>query len=828
LNDPAPEFYVSELSRDLRLALRSLARRPVFCAVVISTLALGIGANSAIFSVVHGVLLKPLPYRDPGRLALIWSRWNNFDKTWLSPAEYLDYQGLRNLFEDVAAWSLPTEVALTGQGDAPESVNAIGMTANTFGVLGVSVIHGRTFTAEEDVPNGPAVALVGYDLWQRRYGGEASLVGKTVEIDGQPVQVVGILPRDFRLPLEFQSRAAAQILQPLGLQRTNPNRGSHGFYGIGRLKPGVTTAQVTAELKSLTERWTNAGLYPVAMQFTAFSVPLVEEVSGRVSLALKVLAAAVGLLLLLTCANVANLILTRADGRSREVAVRAALGADRWHILRLSLTESVVLGVAGGLVGLLLAWGGVKVLVARAPESIPRLAELSVDTTVVGFTLLLSVATGLLFGLMPATKVSRLNLSDSLREGSRGQSEGLGRRRGRTLLVVAEMALAVLLVIGAGLTIRSFANLQAITPGFDARNVLTLRVNLPASRHPGTDQVVAFYQRLADQVRAMPGVRAAGFVRLLPLASEIGDAGTVIEGKPVAPGEPGKSADWQAATPGYFEAMRIKLVQGRFFGPEDTPDGQQVILINETLAREYFPGEDPIGRRIRPFGGDTTRPWRTIVGVVGDVHHNGLMTPVKRAWFVPHNQWHNSTNGRVTRRAMTLVVRANGDPRALLGPIERAIHGVDPDLPLTQITTLDDVLAAATREQRFTTSLMSGFALLALVLASVGIFGVISYSVSQRTREIGIRIALGAGVGAVRRLVVRQGMVPAAVGIVIGLGLAALLSRYLGALLYGVAPLDAITFTSIPILLLAVAVGSVMIPAIRASRVEPMEALRQE
>jgi predicted permease len=396
--------------------------------------------------------------------------------------------------------------------------------------------------------------------------------------------------------------------------------------------------------------------------------------------------------------------------------------------------------------------------------------------------------------------------------------------RGRALLVVSEMALAVLLVIGAGLTVRSFINLQNIDPGFDARNVLTLRLSLPAQRYQTVESVAGFYQRLADQVRALPGVNSAGLVRLLPLATEIGDAGMVIEGRPTPPGEPGRSADWQVVTPGYFEAMGERLVRGRFFDARDTPDGMPVIAINQTLAREYFADADPLGQRIRVGG--TDQPFRTIVGIIGDVHHNGLTSPVKRKWFVPHNQWGNMFGN--PRRAMTLVARTSGDPMLLLAPVSTMINHMDPDLPITQVSTLGDVLAEATQEQRFTMVLMAGFAVLALVLAAVGIYGVISYAVSQRTREVGIRLALGADRATVLKLILRQGMRPAMVGIGAGLLIAMLLTRYLGTLLYEVAPLDLVTFTSIPVLLLVMAAGSVCIPAMRASRVEPVEALRAE
>ncbi len=814
---------MSDFMLDLRLVLRSLARRPAFCAVVILTLALGIGANSAIFSVVNGVLLKPLPYRAPEELAVLWSRWSNFDKTWLSEAEYLDYQNQRRLFQDVAAWGDNGEVALTGP-EGPESVGAMQMTANLLDVVGMAPAAGRGFTVQEDIPDGPPVAMLGYELWQRRFGGDPSLVGRSILVDGAPATVVGVLPRAFRFPLEFQSAAPAQLIQPLGPNRSAPNRGNHGIHGVARLEPGMTVEQASSELRALTGRWTEEGLYPVEMQFTAFAVPLIEEVSGGVRLALVVLTAAVVLLLLLTCANVANLLLARADGQSREVAVRAALGAGKRQIIRLALMESMVLSIFGGLAGLVLAWAGVRLLVSRAQTTIPRLAEVSVDLRVLLFTLVVAVLTGVLFGLIPASGVARIPLALALRDGARGQSDGKERRRGRTMLIVAEMGLAVLLVITAGLTIRSFRNLQQIDPGFDAEKVLTLRLTLPASQYETSASVTAFYQNLRDQVKRLPGVQEAGFVRLLPLASEIGDAGLAIDGKPIPEGLPGRSADWQTVTPGYFETMRIKLVRGRVFDVSDTPDGVPVIAINETLAREYFPDEDPVGQRIRVGG--QTRPWRTVVAVVGDVHHNQITTPVKRAWFVPHNQWTLSYDN--PRRSMILVARTAGDPLGLLRPVEETIHRMDQNLTLSQISTLEAVLAGATREQRFTVALMTGFALLALVLAAVGVYGVISYSVSRRTREIGIRLALGADVGKVRSLVLTQGMVPAVAGVAFGLVAAMLLTRYLRAMLYGVAPLDLLTFTIIPLLMLLVAAASVLIPAARASRVQPVEALRSE
>jgi putative ABC transport system permease protein len=534
---------------------------------------------------------------------------------------------------------------------------------------------------------------------------------------------------------------------------------------------------------------------------------------------------AVGFLLLLTCANVANLALTRADARHREIAVRTALGAGKWPLVRLVLTESMVLSLAGGVVGLGLAWAGVKLLVLRAPTSVPRLAELTVDWRMVALAFLLSIVTGILFGAVPAWRMMALDPNHALRDGSRGVSGGREKSRARGLLVATEMALAALLVIGAGLTTRSLINLLNVAPGFDARNVFTVGLSLPAVRYDSSDKVIAFYQTLGDRVRATPGVVAAGFVRQLPLATEIGDAGMAIEGRPApGPNEQGMSADWQVVTPGYLETMRERLVRGRFFDSTDTPTSLPVIAVNEQLVREYFRGQDALGQRIRVGG--PAQPWRTIVGIVGDVHHNGLTSPVKRKWFLPHNQW--GTLFGNPRRSMTLVVRTAGDPLAALAPITALVRQMDPDLPLTRPTTMAEVLAGAMREQRFTMALMAGFALLALVLAAVGIYGVISYSVGQRTREIGIRLALGADGESVRRLVLTQGMKPAVIGIGVGVVAAFGLTRYIGAMLYGVAPVDSLTFGTIPLLLLAVAIAAVLIPAARASRVDPIEALRAE
>ncbi len=806
-----------------RLALRSLARRPGFVVVVVLTLALGIGANSAIFSVINAVLLKPLPYRAPNQLAMIWSKWANFDKTWLAEAEYLGYQGMKRVFEDVGTWGPGDDVTLGGS-SAPESVIAIRMSANLLSVLGVAPAAGRSISEAEDIPNGPPVVMVGYDTWQRRYHGDLAILNRPIEINGESAIVVGVLPKAFRFPLEFQSRVTAQVVQPIQTNRSAPERGSHSQFAIGRLRSGVTATQAAAEVGALATRWNREGLYPADMRFGAFAVGLTDEIAGKVRVALAGLGAAVGLLLLLTCANVANLILIRADASSREIAVRSALGAGTREQLVLPLAESLLLGGAGGIAGLGLSWVALRVLVARAPTSVPRLAELDVGLPVVLFTVGLALLVGIVFGLVPIVKLRGMDLAQVLRDGARGLSGGAGRRRGRDVLVVAEMALAALLLAGATLTIRSFRNLQNVDPGFDPSGVLTFRLSLSPSRYPDSTSVVAFYQNLVDHARQLPGVKAAGVVRVLPLAAEIGDAGLAIEGKPTPANSNGMSADWQTVSPGYFEAMKIRLVSGRYFGAGDGSGGPPVIAINETLAREYFPGEDPIGHRIE-VGGQTA-VWRTVVAVVGDVHHDGITAPVKRAWFVPHAQWGKLIGG--PRRDMTLVVRTTGAPRDALAPLQSYLRATDPGLALTQVATLDEVLAGATREQRFTTALMAGFALLALILAAVGVYGVVSYAVSQQTREIGIRLALGAGTGSVRAWVMKTSLAPAGVGLLLGLGLAALLAGFLRSILFGVAPLDPLTFALVGPSLAIVAAGSILIPAWRASRVEPIEALRAE
>lgn len=806
----------------MRLALRALRRRPGFAALVILTVGLGVGAAAAIFTVVDAVLLAPLPYHAADQLVMIWSRWSNFDQTWLSAAEYLDYRKQHQVFEDVAAWADFDDVAVTGGDGSAESVHGVAATANLLSVLGVSTIRGRMFTAAEDIPNGPGVVVVGYDLWRRRWGGDPGLIGKSIQLNGTSYTVVGILPKDFRLPLEFQSRRSVQLIGALQLDPASASRGNHGLFGVARLAPGVRPTAATAALARLTAGWTDAGLYPRAMRFSAFARSVPDQVTGPVRSALIVLAVAVGLLLILMCLNVSNLLLVRAGVRVREVAVRAALGAGRREMLKLALAESAVLGVMGSVLGCGLAWAAVRMLVARAPTAVPRLAELGVDWRVVLFAVALAGTMALVFALVPFWRIRNLDLSQALREG-RDPGGGAGGRRGRFALVASETAFAALLLVGAGLTIRSFVNLSRIDPGFEATHVLTLHLSLPDARYPSNTSVLNFFDDVEREVRRLPGVRSAAFVRRLPLATEMGDAGFRISGRPVPAGEQGRQADFQNVSPGYFAVMGIPVLRGRAFDAHDDSAGDQVIAINRELAKEYFPGEDPLGQMVQV--GSQTSPLRRIVAVVGDIHHNGLLGPLKRGFYVPMRQWPNSY-GTATH-AMSLVIRTDGDPRSLAGPVERIVHARDPDLPVTDVRPMAAVLASATSEQRFTMGILALFAALALTLAAVGIYGVISYTVSQRTREIGIRLALGSATGDVRMLVLRQGMRPIYAGVGAGLLSAILLARFLRALLYGVAPLDGVTFGLAAVVLLGVGAAAVFAPAVRASRVAPLDALRE-
>ncbi len=811
--------------RDVRYALRGMRRAPGFTAAAVLTLALGMGATTAIFSVIRGVLLAPLPYRDPDRRVMIWSRWVGFEKTWVADGEVLDYRRQCPSFDSVAAWD-PTGANLTG-GGGPARIGIALVTANAFDTLGARPLLGRGFTEAEDRPGGAPVAVLGYGLWQSRFGGSPQAVGRVVEIDGVARRVVGIMPRGFALPTDFTVNATepSQAWIPLQLDPAQADHGSHGLFAAARLAPGITLERANAALKSLAADWTRRGLYPETMRFVPFAVSLDDEIRGSARAALVLVFGAVGFLLLMACANVANLLLARAEGRQREISVRAAIGAGKARLTRQLLTESLVLALCGGALGLALAWGGVRWIAARATWKLPILAPIGIDSKMLLFAAALSVATTLLFGLAPALRLLRLDLAQSLRDGAGGASAGWKRQRLRGTLVAAQMALAVVLLAGAGLMLRSLDALLRVDLGFDPSQVLTARLSLPEATYRRPDQVVALYRSLLERVRGLPGVRAAGVFRWLPLASPIGDWGLTVEGYVPPPGDHAKG-DWQVASDGALEALGERVARGRALAASDTAQSLPVVLVNETMARMYWPGRDPIGRRMRMGSNNPERPWMTIVGIVRDVRHNGVTAPIKGKFYVPYAQFPAASIGAI--RGMSLAVRTSGHPLALAGAVRARLKELDPNLPMADVRAMTDVVQASMSTQRWTGFLLSLFAGLALVLAGVGIAGVLAYLVNRGRREIGIRMALGASRTRVLAMVLGRGMTFAGAGIAGGVLAAIPLTRVMAGLVYGVGLRDPATFASVALLLAGIAAAACAIPGLRATRFEPLEALRSE
>jgi len=807
--------------QDGRRALRGLRKTPGFTVAAVLTLALGIGANAAIFSVINTVLLTPLPYAQPERRVMIWSRWTAFDKTWVSDREVLDYRERCTTLSTVAAWRTG-QANLTGSGD-PIRVGAARVTANTFATLGARPVLGRAFTEQDARQGAEPVVIVSYNLWQHRFGGDPALSGRAILVDGVSTRVVGIMPPGFQLPTDYHIDRAepTQLYRPFEL---NPqNRGGHGLYAAAELRPGATADQASAELGAVTAQLTREGAYHAAMQFSAFAVPVDQEILGTIRSALLLLFGAVGFLLLIACANVANLLLARAESRHREMAIRAALGASHWRLVRQLLTEGLLLAAAGGAVGIGLAWSGVRALVAYDPAGIPRATSVAIDARVLVFAVALSVVTTAIFSLVPAWRASRLDLTDSLKEGGLQGTVGGARQRLRRLLVVVEMALAVVLLVGAGLMIRSLRALERIDLGFRPEGVLTLRLSLPGNPYGTPERIVGFYKELLARMRTLPGVEHAAIIRSLPLSDSIGDWGLDVEGFEETPGNNAKG-DWQVVSEDAVETLGEQLVRGRTFTSADDADAELVAMINETMARRYWGDRDPLGGRIKMGGG--TRPWITVVGVVMDVRHNGMTGIVKEKFYVPHAQFARSVGEALG--TMYVVARTSGDPLALAAPIRAEVATLDPNLPVANVRTMSEVVAASISTPRFTGFLLGLFAAIALTLSAIGIYGVLSYVVSQRTHEIGIRMAIGAGAGRVRRMVLTSGLALSLAGIVLGVIGAAGVTRLMATLLYQVSPLDLPTFLAVPVVLTAVALLASYVPAWRATRVDPLRALRTE
>ena len=797
------------LIQDLRYGLRMLLNKPGFAAVAVITLALGIGANTAIFSVVNAVLLSSLPYNDPARLVTVL----HDDSKPVAPANFFDWRDQNQVFESIAAAQYWTP-NLTGR-DRPEHLDALQLTADMFHLLGVNPSLGRTFIAGEDQPGNEHVVILGHRLWERRFGGDAAVVGQQITLDGESYTVVGVMPPNFQFAPFWATRA--ELWAPLNLATRIDDRGGQSLRVFARLKPGVTPEQAQAEMETIHQRLEQQ--YPESNKGLIVSVdPLLEKVVGKTRPALLILLGAVGFVLLIACANVANLMMAKAAARQKEIAVRTALGATRGRIIRQLLTESVLLALAGGAMGLLLAAWGIDALVALSPANLPRVQTVSLDRYVLGFTLAISVLTGVLFGLAPALHASKLDLNEALKEGERGSTEG--KRSGiRRLLVISEIALALILLVGGGLMIRSFLRLQSIDPGFNPRNVLTMTVSLAGSQHSTSTKRLVFFDELLGRIESLPGVQSASGINHLPLGGDTWGIGFAIEGRPLPPPGERPGAVYRIVRPHYFQTMGATLLEGRDFTERDNESAPGVVIINETFARRHWPNEDPIGKRIR-IAIDESGP-REIVGVVKDVKQRDWTAEPQPEMYLPHFQ-------AAAPRYLTLVVRADSNPLNLAAAVEGEVWAIDKNLPVSEVRSMEEVIAASIAQQRFNVLLLGIFASVALILAAVGIYGVMSYSVTQRTQEIGIRMALGAQTSDVLKMVVGQVMKLVAIGIGAGLIGAFLLTRLLSSLLYQVSATDPVTFAVIALVLTSVALLACYLPARRAAKVDPMTALRYE
>ncbi len=798
---------MNSLWQDLRYGARALLKAPNFSLIAVTTLALGIGANTAIFSVVNAVLLKPLPFKEPERLVMAWNRGVEAaggDRTPLAVADLLDWRAKSRSFAEIEAFQ-STMYNYSG-GDSPERVQAAVVTVNFFSMLGALPSLGRAFTPDEGQPGAQRVVLLSDGFWRKYFAADHQVVGRAINLNGASFTVIGVMPA----ALDFPNKDV-ELWTPLQLQQPT-RRGPYFLTGAARLKPGVSLNQARAEaltLKSSFEGTIDFNILPVN-----------DFIVGDVRLALLVLLGAVTLVLLIAAVNVANLMLARSASRAKEISIRAALGASRVRIIRQLLTESLLLALAGGLLGTLWSLWGVKLLLKMAPDNIPRLSQIGIDGRALVWTALVSLLTGVLFGLAPAWQSSRLSLNATLKEGGRSGADSPGKRRWRNLLVVSELALAVMLLIGAGLLVKSFRRLQQVDPGVDTDRVLTMQLALRGPQYADSQQIAAFYARLLERVQGLPGVRAATVSNSLPPNSAEFSDDFTIEGRPTAPNQPPPVAYVIRVSLDYFRAFGIPLRSGRYFNAADSRDAPRATIINETLARKFFPNEDPIGKRINM--GDERQPsiWQ-VAGVVGDVKYTGLAGESQPAIYQPLVQ---ATTGNVF-----LSVKTEGaDPLGLAAAVRNEIRSLDRELPVARVGALKQRFATAVAQPRFGATLVALFAALALILASIGVYGVISYSVTQRMHEMGIRIALGARSRDVLALVVKQGMTLTVIGLGLGLSASFALTRLMKSLLFGVSATDPLTFIIISLLLTSVALLACFVPARRATKADPMIAMRSE
>ena len=809
------------LLQDLRYGVRVLLKKPSFTSIAIVTIALGVGANSAIFSVVNAVLLRPLSYLNSEQLVMIWGKLpaHGLEKLSASGPEFVDYRERNHALSSIAAYTSSGR-NLTGAGE-PERVTTTFVTAGFFSVLETLPWRGRTFVAEEDQPGHDQSVILSYSIWQRRFAGDDSIVGQSITIDGKVHVVVGVMPPDFEFP-----DADTQIWKPIAFTAedlSEDERGSHYLSLIARMKPGVQFEQAQADVASIAAglQKEHPGHYEEGSGWSASVVGLHEETVGDVRLTLLVLLSAVGFVLLIACANVANLVLARTATRQREMAIRSALGAGRLRIIRQVLTESLSLSLSGGALGILVALWGKELLASLSPANLPRLKEVSIDSRVLLFTLAISVFTGLVFGIVPALQASNLNLSEALKESGSKSTASKSRLRLRGLFVVGEIALAMVLLVGAVLMIRSLNALQRVEMGFDPSNVLTMRLSLPRSVYSEPRRQRAFYDQVINRIEALPEVNSAGVVNFLPLSGTGNQRNISVEGQPENP----INVEFRISNPGYFRAIGIELRLGRLYDEHDRENSTYVAVVNEAFLRIFLPDQDPLGKRIKMGGMNSPFQWLSIVGVVKDLKHRGLDVEAKPEMYVPYSQpplpdWNI--------QSMFVAVRTKNEPKGLIGAARGIVQEIDKDQPIYGVSTMQQLLGKSLAPRRFNMLLMGMFSAIALALASIGIYGVMSYSVTERTREIGIRMALGARTGDVLRMVVKQGVTLTLLGVGIGLAASFALTRLIESLLFKVSAADPLTFALIPILLTGAALGASVVPAHRATKVDPMIALRYE
>lgn len=807
------------LLNELRYSFRSLLKHPGFTVVAVLTLALGIGANTAIFSLVNAVLVKPLPFPDPDRLVMVWENNPSFSSpgnqhSEPAPGTYADWKAQQSVFEDMALLNW-RPLNLTGDGE-PEKIASYGVTANFFSLLGVKPAVGRSFTTEEDKPGATKLAVLSHALWQRRYGGDSSILRREILLNGEKYSVVGVMPAGFQF---LQGEVGVWVPAALTSEQL-ADHDNHYVDVVARMKPGVTVERAHADLKTITQRI--AQDHPEEMEGVSSTVTsLREELAGSVRRPLMLLLGAAGLVLLIACANIASLQLSRAAGRGKEIAVRSALGASRMHIVRQLLAESILLSIAGGALGLLVADWSLALLKQLIPGGMTVSTGLKIDLSVLAFAMLISLLTGIIFGLAPALQASKVDLNEALKQGIGRTVSGGGGNKLRGAFVVAEVALAMVLLVGAGLLLQTVFHMRDQYSAFQPEKLLTLRTQLPGYKYGEQPKRVAFYDQVLERVKSLPGVTAVGYTTSVPLQWPGGSNGLTIENRQTQTGESPVAIHRQVST-SYFQAMGIGLRRGRYFEASDSQTSMAVAAINETMARQYWPNEDALGKRFKL--GVPNAPWVTIVGVVNDVRQIGMDAPVKAEMYFPYRQI--TTHFGYAPR--DLVIRTTSDPLSLVAAVREQVRAVDPDQPISNIATMSDVLTERTGPRRLGMILLAAFAGLALLLASLGIYGVLSFFVSQQTREIGVRMALGAQLRDILQLVLKKGLSLALLGVAIGLVAAFALARLMTSLLFGVGAADPTTFAAIAVILLGVALLACYLPARRATKVDPLVALRYE